>query len=81
MKVDMPTIIEVSLNYQNRFEECFIVGALSLSELYKDFVIDTVGKCILVSVDIDDIENFSCFLDDLEENLDRFSERLIDYTN
>lgn len=81
MKVDMPTIIEVNLNCQNRFEECFIVGALSLSELYNDFVIDTVGKCILVSVDIDDIENFRCFLDDLEENLDRFSERLIDYTN
>lgn len=81
MRVDMPNIVEVTLEYDNRFEECFIIGALSTSELYNDFVIDVVGHCVMVSVDIDDIDGFRLFLDDLEENLARFSERFIDYTN
>lgn len=79
MKVEIPSYFEVKLHYESDYEMCFLCGALCLSE-YSQYSIDRDKKYIYTEVDIEEVDNFQLFIDDLQEQLERNSDLVIDYT-
>ena len=79
MEVAIPSYVDVKIYYENDYEMCFLCGALSLTEYSQD-LINREEKYIYIELGIDEVDSFQFFIAELQKQLERHGDILIDYT-